>query len=169
MNYRLAAILTLAMWLSVPSTWGEATGVQQESAAQEAEQEPAPPPLAVPEDYPYNPGARRDPFVNPVPPPVVDTGPVIPIIRPPGLVGVLLGEARLTGLISSGGSSMNIVVIVAPGNRTYFASPGDELFDAVVKEIRPGVVVFEMKPLEGQEEPEEREEVVRTIGTAPGE
>ena len=64
---------------------------------------------------------------------------------------------------------MNIVVIVAPGNRTYFAGPGDELFDAVVKEIRPGVVVFEMKPLEGQEEPEEREEVVRTIGTAPGE
>ena len=162
------AILLISMAVLLGAPLRAALAVVQQPQEEAVEQAPLLP-FAVPEGYQYNPGARRDPFVNPVPPPVVDTGPVIPTIRPPGLVGVLLGEARLTGLISSAGSSMNIVVIVAPGNRTYFASPGDELFDAVVKEIRPGVVVFELKPLEGQEEPEEREEVVRTIGTTPGE
>lgn len=163
MFYRLAILVMLAVLLSVPMALRGTA--QQDPPAEEAQVEPRPP-LAVPGGYQYNPGARRDPFTNPVPPPVVDTGPVIPTVRPPGLVGVLLSEARLTGLISSEESSMNLVVIVAPGNRIYFAAPGDELFDAVVKEVRPDSVVFEVKPLEGQEEPEEREEVVRQVGTA---
>ena len=64
---------------------------------------------------------------------------------------------------------MNVVVIQAPGNRTFFARAGDELLDVVVKEITPNAIVFEVKPLEGQPEPEQRDEVMRTLSAAPGE
>ena len=37
---------------------------------------------------------------------------------------------------------MNVVIINAPAGKTYFARIGDELFDAVVKEIRLDTVTF---------------------------
>ena len=135
------------------------------------EEEPAPPPLAIPEGYQYDPRGRRDPFVNPVPPPpqVFDPLSVVPAVRPLGLPGVLLNEALLVGVVTSEEPSMNVVVVIAPGNRTFFARAGDELFDAVVKEISPNAIVFEVKPLGGQPEPEQREQVVRTLNATPGE
>ena len=137
--------------------------------AVEEEEEPVPPPLAIPEGYRYDPRGRRDPFVNPVPPEVIETGPVIPQVRPLGLPGVLLNEALLVGVVTSEEPSMNVVVVLAPNNRTFFARAGDELFDAVVKEISPNAIIFEVKPLGGQPEPEQREEVVRTLNATPGE
>jgi hypothetical protein len=128
------------------------------------------PALAIPPGYRYDPAGRRDPFVNPVPPPVVvETSPVLPELRPQGLPGVLLNEAQLMGVVTSSERAMNVVVIQVPGNRTFIARPGDEMFDVIISEIRPGSVVFEVKPLEGEPEPAEREEVERPVSAAPGE
>src|SRR6516225_6687201 len=74
-------------------------------------QNPAPPPkqqeeqplpvLAVPKDYHYNARGRRDPFVNPVPKPVIPKSEVPAIVaRPPGLKGVLVAEAQIIGIRS---------------------------------------------------------------------
>jgi hypothetical protein len=108
---------------------------------------PAPPPLpvlGVPPGYRYESQGRRDPFVNPVPRPAGSAA-AVPVVRPPGLRGVLVSEANLIGISSSKEDpSMSRAIIAAPGNRTYFASVGDTLFDAVVKEIQPDAVVFAM-------------------------
>ena len=128
------------------------------------------PRLAIPEGYRYDPAGRGDPFVDPRPPVavVVDTGPVIPDVRPQGLPGVLLNEALFMGVVTSSEAGMNVVVIQAPGNRTFIARPGDELLDVIISDIRSNEVVFEVKPIEGSIEPVEREEVVRPISAAPG-
>ena len=170
MNYRFVLLLILGM-VTFPA-WERESVARTMPPQEEQEEEVELPALAIPTGYRYDPSGRRDPFVDPVPPPppeVIDTGPVIPTVRPPGLPGVLLNEAQLTGVVTSAEPSMNIVIIVAPGDRMYFARRGDELFDAVVMEIRSDTVVFEVKPLEGQPEPEEREEVVRTLSATPGE
>jgi hypothetical protein len=58
---------------------------------------------------------------------------------------VLVAEANLIGISSSKEDpSMSRAILSAPGNRTYFASVGDTLFDAVVKEIKPDAVVFSL-------------------------
>ena len=132
-----------------------------------------PPVLAVPPGYKYDPRGRRDPFVNPIPKPAAPE-PAVPVVRPAGLRGVLISEANLMGVVTSREPSMNKVVIQAPGNKIYFASRGDALFDAVIKEIRPDAVVFTLAPPanrgQGQQQqiPTNRE-VVRRINPAPGE
>lgn len=104
--------------------------------------EDPPPVLSVPRDYRYNARGRRDPFVNPVPKQKPE--PVAPpTARPPGLRGVLLTEAQITGVVISREPSMNVVIISAPGAKAaYFARVGDELYDAVVKGIRLDTVTF---------------------------
>ena len=137
---------------------------------QEQAEEQERPPLLIPEGYLYDPAGRRDPFVDPVPEPVEDPGPVIPAVRPPGLPGVLLNEIQIVGVVISRQEiSMNAVVIIAPGNRTFFGKPGDEMLDVVIKEIRADEVVFEVKPIEGRPEPEQPEEVVRRLSATRGE
>lgn len=127
------------------------------------------PVLAIPEGYVYDAGGRRDPFVNPVPPPPpAASGPVIPDQRPAGLPGVLLNEASLSGVVNSN-QGASVVVVEAPGRRTFIAKEGDELLDVVITEIRSDSVVFEVKPVDGSPEPVERERVVRNINAAPGE
>jgi hypothetical protein len=128
------------------------------------------PVLAIPEGYVYDAAGRRDPFVNPIPPPPPSSvgGPMIPDVRPAGLPGVLLNEASLSGVVNSDrGDSM--VVVEAPGSRTFIAREGDELLDVVIAEIRSDSVVFEVKPVDGLPEPVERERVVRSVNAAPGE
>jgi len=125
-----------------------------------------PPVLTVPSGYKYEPHGRRDPFVNPVPKPKAPE-PEIPVVRPPGLRGVLITEIALVGIVSSKEPGMNKAVVKAPGNKIYFVAGGDELFDAVVKEIRPDAVVFTQTP-RGQSRTPVRD-VVRTLAPAPGE
>jgi hypothetical protein len=131
-----SAVLLLLMAVNLPAF----------SQAQQPPAAPAPsiPPLGVPEGYRYESQGRRDPFVNPVPRPAGAAN-VPPVVRPPGLRGVLVSEANLIGISSSKEDpSMSRAILAAPGNRTYFASVGDTLFDAVVKEIRPDAVVFSL-------------------------
>ena len=164
---RILLLVLLAGWvMPVPAIVLAVPQQQQQS------EEPERPALVIPEGYLYDPAGRRDPFVNPVPPPVVDEarGPVIPSVRPPGLPGVLVNEIQIVGIVMSANEiSMNTVVIIAPGNRTFFGKPGDEMLDVVIKEIRADEVVFEVKPIEGRPEPDEPQEVVRRLSATPGE
>ena len=50
--------------------------------------------LFAPKDYKYDARGRRDPFVNPVPKPAASAGPAAPVVRPPGLKGVLMAVYR---------------------------------------------------------------------------
>jgi hypothetical protein len=161
---------TFAAFLAVLALTAPDSALAQQAVDDESVEEP-PPPLAIPAGYRYDPAGRRDPFVNPIPlPPVPEpTGPVIPAVRPDGLPGVLLNEAVLLGVVDSPNREMSLVIIQAPGNRRYVARPGDELLDVIISDVRPGSVVFEVKPLEGASEPAQREQVVRPVGAAPGE
>ena len=129
-------------------------------------QEP-PPVLAVPKEYRYDSRGRRDPFINPVPVPVTASGTVIPSIRPPGLKGVLIAEATVAGVVTSREPSMNVVIINAPGGKTYFARIGEELFDALVKEIRLDTVTFALRS--SPTDSEAPREIVRRVRPTPGE
>ena len=171
MDHRWLGVLACAvLLLPLPANGRALVGAmaQDPETSTQSLEEPSPPPaLAIPPGYLYEPGGRRDPFVNPIPPPEV-VGTVIPEVRPLGLPGVLLNEAQLIGVVTSPEPSMNVVVVLAPGNRTFFARSGDELFDAVIRDIRPDQIYFEVKPLEGQPEPGQREEVVRRLSATPG-
>jgi hypothetical protein len=137
-------------------------------AKPQAQEDPAPV-LSVPEGFRYDPRGRRDPFVNPLPKPVVPP-PEVPVIRPEGLPGVLVAEAKIAGIVSSKEPGMTKVIINAPGRKTYFAVKGDTLFDGIIKEIRPDEVVFTMiSP--STRRPVDREAVVRTgsAGNTAGE
>jgi hypothetical protein len=130
----------------------------------QAQEDPTPV-LSVPEGFKYDPRGRRDPFVNPVPKPVAPP-PEVPVIRPDGLPGVLVAEAKIGGIVTSREPGMTKVIINAPGKKTYFAMRGDSLFDGIIKEIRPGEVVFTMiSP--STKRPVDREAVVKT-GTSAG-
>ena len=143
------------------------------SAAFSKAGKPAPPPaeepppvLSVPKDYKYDARGRRDPFINPVPKPV-SARPVIPSVRPPGLKGVLIAEAAVAGVVTSREPSMNVVIINAPAGKTYFARIGDELFDAVVKEIRLDTVTFALNS--APTDTSTPREIVRKVRPTPGE
>jgi hypothetical protein len=130
-------------------------------------QEEAPSVLAVPRDYRYNARGRRDPFVNPVPKPVVQAAPA-PKERPPGLKGVLVAEASISGVVTSREPSMNVVIIGAPGNKTYFAHVGDQLFDATIKDIKLDTVTFALTAPGGGAESNPREIVRKVRPTGDG-
>jgi hypothetical protein len=137
----------------------------QPAQAPAVQEEPRPP-LSVPPEYRYNRRGRRDPFINPVPVPVA-RGPVIPAIRPPGLRGVLVSEAGISGVVTSKEPSMNVVILSAPGAKTYFARVGDQLFDAVIKEIKLDTVTFALTAPGGdQSNPREIVRQVRPTGDA---
>lgn len=137
-------------------------------AAAPFQQVPGPPPPAIPEDFRYDPAGRRDPFVNPVPvaPPAPEQpeDPAGAPVRPGGLSGVPLAEARVAGVVTSADAAMNAALILAPGGATFIARPGDSLLDAVVAGIRSDAVVFRRgAPADGSR-PRAGEEVVRPVG-----
>lgn len=145
---------------------GSSPELYPQAQAQPPKEEP-PPVFSVPKDYKYNIRGRRDPFVNPIPEekPKSAGPPPPPIQRPPGLAGVLIAEAGITAVVVSREPSMTVVAISAPGGKTYFARVGDELFDAVVKEIQMQIVRFTVKT--GGEKT--TREVVRRVNVTSGE
>jgi len=167
MMYRVFFLI----FVLIPALGLPAYSQVQQPPAPAAPQNEAPPVLAVPKEYRYNARGRRDPFVNPVPKPAARAAaaPPIPAVRPPGLKGVLVAEASISGVVTSKEPSMNVVVIGAPGNKTYFAHVGDALFDAVVKEIKLDTVTFALTaPGAGANEPTSRE-IVRKVRPTTGE
>ena len=146
---------------------------QQATPQKPPEQPPAEeaPVLTVPKTYRYNARGRRDPFVNPIPPPKnppnTAAGPPAPP-RPPGLRGVLVNEAVVAGVVTSKEPSMNVVIIAAPGAKTpYFARVGDQLYDAIVKNISFENVTFTVTSRQA-DNPTARE-IVRQVRPNAGE
>ncbi|HYR44548.1 MAG TPA: hypothetical protein VER98_16075 [Terriglobia bacterium] len=142
----------------------------QQPPPQKPPEEP-PPVLSVPKNYRYNARGRRDPFVNPVPKPVQRTGGAPPpppqCPQPQGLKGVLVAQAAISGVVTSREPSMNIVIIGAPGGKTYFARVGDALCDAVVTGIKLDTVTFALTvPGAADQKPRE---IVRKVRPTPGE
>jgi len=144
---------------------------QAQLAAPNQAEEPLSP-LAVPKEYHYNGRGRRDPFINPIPKPVVPVTAGGP--RPPqcpqaqGLKGVLVGQAAIAGVVTSREPAMNIAIISAPGGKTYFARVGDALCDAVVKGIKLDVVTFMPNVPSGTEQSGVRA-IERKVRPTPGE
>ncbi len=144
-----------------------------EEPPQKPPEEPLPV-LAVPKDYRYTSRGRRDPFVNPIPKPVTPPAaagrppvavPTCP--QPQGLKGIMLSQAAIAGVVTARDPSMTIVIIRAPGGKTYFARVGDALCDAVVKSIKLDAVAFVLTvpPVD----PNAPREIERKVRPTPGE
>lgn len=161
-NMRLMGIASSVILGSSLAVFAQAPSQQPPAAPEEA-----PSVYAVPKDYHYGAKGRRDPFVNPVPKPKASQ-PGAPSARPPGLKGVLLDEAKITGVVTSKEPIMNVVVISAPGARAaYFARVGDHLYDAVVKSIKLDTVTFTLTTR--STDPKSPREIVRRVRPTPGE
>jgi hypothetical protein len=142
--------------------------LQAQAPKPAAPAEEPPPVFAVPKDYRYSARARRDPFVNPVPKPKAAAVAAPPSTRPPGLKGVLVNEAQVTGVVTSKEPSMNVVIISAPGAKApYFARIGDQLYDAVVKSIKFDTVTFAVTA--AGTDPKAPREIVRKVRPKAGE
>jgi hypothetical protein len=101
------------------------------------------PVLAVPQNYRYEVRGRRDPFLNPVPKPLGSATGLIEKPRPAGLKGALVSEVRLMGIWVSSDPTSTRAVLQVPGIKApILAMRGDALFDAVIREIRPDMVIF---------------------------
>lgn len=153
--------LGFAVALAFPAFPQAGKPADKPSTAKEADVTP-PPVLGVPPGYRYDSGGRRDPFLNPIPKP--ETGPEAPVVRPPGLRGLLLAETSINGTVVSPVAGMTRAVIIGPGRKTYFAARGDSLYDAIVKEIRSDAVVFTVISPSTRQPTEQ--EVVRSVNTS---
>jgi hypothetical protein len=162
--------LCLLVILAVPSF---PQAPKQPAAKAEPVDEP-PPVLWVPPDYRYDTAGRRDPFANPISQTGPEKRPDDPGAgksepRPLGLPGLLLAEAKLSGVITSTREpAMNRAVILGPGGKTYFATRGDSLFDAVIKEIRSDSTVVFTIVSRSNKQPTDRE-VIRAVSSSAGE
>jgi Tfp pilus assembly protein PilP len=90
-------------------------------------------------------GARRDPFVNPVRQVTADNAPP-PASLPPGIAGLLIGQANLVGVLKTA-SGMKAMV-VASGNRTFFLKENDKVYNGRVTKITADSLVFEESVLD---------------------
>jgi hypothetical protein len=160
MMRRIYFLISIVVLVSTP-------GFPQAQPAAAPPQEEQAPALAVPKEYRYNARGRRDPFVNPVPKPKTAAAALPPASRPPGLKGVLVSQAQISGVVTSKEPSMNVVIIMAPGAKgAYFARVGDELYDAVVKRITFESVTFGLASSADSNSPKE---IVRKVRPKPGE
>ena len=168
MHRLLTTLVTCALVIGLLTDLQAQAPPPQAAAGTPAVEEP-PPVLSVPAGYKYDSRGRRDPFVNPIPkPPPAE--PEVPVIRPPGLRGVLVNEIQIGGIVTSKEPSMNAAIILAPGGKTYFATQNDPLFDAVIKEIRADSVVFTLTyPGRPGSAAAPAREVVRKVRSTSGE
>lgn len=143
MTNLLRASITLALLLAAggvvrasqaPPAPAQAPAAEQKPPATTPPAQGQPPPSA---GYNYDPAGRRDPFVS-----LLGRGndPRSSANRPTGLVGVLISEAVITGIVRSGEGFS--AFLRAPDNKTYIVKGGERLMDGTVKSITEGVVVF---------------------------
>jgi len=122
---------------------GPLFGQGDPNAAPPKVQEDPVPVLAVPQGYHYDVRGRRDPFLNPVPKPLIPPNLVVEPQRPPGLKGALVSEVKLIGIWVSSDPKSTRAVLQVPGMKApVLAMRGDSLFDAVIKDIRQDMVIF---------------------------
>jgi hypothetical protein len=107
------------------------------ASAQDIADVPAVVPIGTRVGGGYDEGGRRDPFVGLVGPKREDGSAAKPR---PGLSGLAVAAAAVSGVARSGGSMLAIVE--ASAGRSFVARPGDELLDGRVESIDEAGVVF---------------------------
>jgi type IV pilus assembly protein PilP len=95
-------------------------------------------PPIVPENYTYDPGGRRDPFLS-----LLGSGTESrPVSKKgEGPAGMTVAEISVRGVMQS--RSGLIAMVQGPDNRTYIVHPGDKLLDGAIKSITPQGLVIE--------------------------
>ena len=129
---------TPAVQPAKPGAPGQPAAAPVEAAAPP----PPPPPLSAQagESYTYEPGSRRDPFLN-----LLERGndPTKTGYRPPGIGGMSVNEISVRGVIEKldGGY---VAMIQGPDNKTYSIHPGDKLLDGLVRAVNAeGLVIIQ--------------------------
>jgi Tfp pilus assembly protein PilP len=129
---------------------GALLGAQQASAQKAAPAPPGaaaatpakePPPKPVPpENYTYDPGGRRDPFVN-----MLGSGSDARQVsrKGEGPAGMTVAEISVRGVMQSRGGL--IAMVQGPDNKTYIVHPGDKLLDGAIKSITAQGLVIEQE------------------------
>jgi Tfp pilus assembly protein PilP len=119
-----ALVLSLAIAQAAPSTPPPAS---------------APAPGAPGETYTYEPGGRRDPFLN-----LLDTGTGTGPIgkKGQGVAGMVTGEISVRGVMQNG--STLIALVIGPDKKTYIVKAGDKLLDGTIKSVNEqGLVIVQ--------------------------
>ena len=116
------------------------------AAAAQSNRPPAPsasgPPAksaSPPDGYVYEPGTRRDPFVNPI-----GTGaePRLSPKRGEGVAGLTVSEISVRGVLESRG--VFVAMVQGPGTKTFFVHQGDKFADGTIKAITAqGLVIVQ--------------------------
>jgi type IV pilus assembly protein PilP len=99
--------------------------------------EAAKPPV-IPENYTYDPGGRRDPFLN-----LLGSGTdAHPVSKKgEGPAGMTVAEISVRGVMQS--RSGLIAMVQGPDNKTYIVHAGDKLADGAIKSITAQGLVIE--------------------------
>jgi hypothetical protein len=140
----LAALV--AVWPAAP-VWAQAApqapATAQPSApaaATSAAATPAKPAASesTADGYTYDPGGRRDPFLN-----LLGSGvDARAARRGEGPAGMSVAEISVRGVLETHGSL--IAMILGPDNKTYVVHQGDKLLDGAIKTITPqGLIVLQ--------------------------
>ena len=98
---------------------------------------------ALPPSPGYDGGGRRDPFVSVIAPKpaAAAAAPAPAAPRPiPGLPGLAVKDARVTGIMRSGATA--IAILQAPNGTTFLVHAQDRLRNGLVKEIDADSVMF---------------------------
>jgi hypothetical protein len=103
---------------------------------------------------------RRDPFR-----PLVRSKDAATFVGPPGKAGLSVNTLQVQGTLRDQ-DGMTAIVANSQGH-VYFLHPGDQIYDAVVREIRPGAVIFQQRTQDAFGHPVEHI-VTRLLGPASG-
>jgi len=132
---RIVLILLLA------AAWPAASARAQAAppAAAPAQAKPGAAEPADTDTYSYDPGGRRDPFLN-----LLGTGADSRPLKHggDGPSGMSVSEISVRGVMQSRGAL--IAMVQGPDNRTYVVHQGDKLLDGTVKSVTPqGLVIVQ--------------------------
>jgi Tfp pilus assembly protein PilP len=102
---------------------------------------PAAPAAPAPETFVYDPGGRRDPFLN-----LVSASAEARNQRAKGeagAAGMTVSEISVRGVMQSRGKL--VAMVMGPDNKTYIVHQGDKLADGSIKLITPQGLVIEQE------------------------
>ena len=135
--------MTLAVWaLALAAAISQQPAPAPQTPAPQAAP-PSPSATTTPgspnESYTYDPGGRRDPFLNLL---GVGESPLPTGKRGQGVAGMVTGEISVRGVMQNG--STLIALVTGPDRKTYIVRPGDKLLDGTIKAVNEqGLVIVQ--------------------------
>jgi hypothetical protein len=117
-------------------------------------------PVSPPGIAKQNTEGRRDPFR-----PLVRSKDAATFVGPPGKAGLSVNTLQVQGTLRD--QDGMTAIVANPQGHVYFLHPGDQIYDAVVREIRPGAVIFQQRTQDAFGHPVEHI-VTRLLGPASG-